>query len=355
MKSLFKKKLPPIVGLDIGTRQIKAVWLEQTADGYVVQGYACEPINKVAFNERDIKDYEAVSLALKKVRNSLKTKLKQANVAVAGTSVISKIVYMDPDQNDFELESQIEIEADSLIPYPLEEVYLDFEELGASETYAGKVNVLLTAAHKDLVDSRLLLAREANFEPKIVDVENYAIGNAIDFFYPHVDDSNPICCVNIGASLLQVCVWQNGNVIYNKEHAFGLNNLINDLSAIHMVEREEAERQLLDGALPENWVDDTLPIFAANLQQNINRALQMYMSTLNVERPTKLLLSGGGATIAELIEILRQDLALEIDTFNPFEGMAINTKLDAQRLAKIAPQLAIAAGLASRSFVPWHM
>lgn len=355
MKSLFKKKLPPIVGLDIGTRQIKAVWLEQTADGYILQGYACESINKAAFNERDIKDYEAVSLALKKAKNSLKTKLKQANVAVAGSSVISKVVYMDPDQNDFELENQIELEADSLIPYPLEEVYLDFETLGASETYAGKVNVLLTAAHKDLVDSRLLLTREANFEPKIVDVENYAIGNAIDFFYPHVDDANPICCVNVGASLLQVSVWQNGNVIYNKEHAFGLNNLINDLSAIHMVEREEVERQLLDESLPENWVEDTLPIFAANLQQNINRALQMYMSTLNVERPTKLLLSGGAATIPELVEILRQDLALEIDTFNPFEGMVINQKLDTQRLQKIAPLLTIAAGLASRSFVPWHM
>ena len=78
MKSLFKKKMPPIVGLDIGTRQIKAVWLEHSVNGYMLQGYACESINKVAFSERDIKDYEAVSLALKKVRNSLKTKIKQA-------------------------------------------------------------------------------------------------------------------------------------------------------------------------------------------------------------------------------------------------------------------------------------
>ena len=133
MKSLFKKKLPPIVGLDIGTRQIKAVWIEQSSDGFVLQGYACESISKTAFSERDIKDYEAVSLALKKVRSSLKTKLKHACVAVAGSSVINKVVHMSPEQNDHELESQIEIEADSLIPYPIEEVYLDFEELGPSE------------------------------------------------------------------------------------------------------------------------------------------------------------------------------------------------------------------------------
>jgi len=355
MKPLFKKKLPPIVGLDIGTRQIKAVWLEQNADGYMLQGYACEPINKMAFSERDIKDYEAVSLALKKVRNSLKTKLKQANIAVAGTSVISKLVYMDPEQNDYELESQIEMEADSLIPYPLEEVYLDFEELGPSNTHTGKVNVLLTAAHKDFVDSRLLLAREANFEPKIVDVENYAIGNAINDFCVDSHVSSPVCCINVGASLIQLSIWQDGEVIYSKEHAFGLNHLINDIAAIHMIEREEAEQQLLDNKLPDNWVDDTLPMFAANLQQNINRALQMYVTTMHADRPQKILLAGGAATIAPLISILNQDLGLEVNVFNPFDGMKVNPQLDQERLSRIAPQLTIAAGLASRSFVPCHM
>ena len=159
----------------------------------------------------------------------------------------------------------------------------------------------------------------------------------------------------MGASLLQICVVKNGNVIYTKEHAFGLNQLINDISAIHMVEREVAERQLLDGTLSGNWVEDTLPIFAANLQQNINRALQMYMSTLHAERPKKILLSGGAATIEPLVDILKQDLGLEVDCFNPFSKMTINPKLDTTRLSKIAPQLAIAAGLASRSFTPWHM
>ena len=355
MKSLFKKKLPSIVGLDIGTRQIKAVWLEQSKDGYILQGYACEPITKIAFSERDIKDYESVSIALKKVQKSLKTKLKFANIAVAGTSVISKIVYMDPEQNDYDLESQIEIEADSLIPYPLEEVYLDFEEIEPSKTHSGKVNVLLTAAHKDIVDSRLLLAREANFEPKIVDMENYAIGNALSFFHSNEADDKPICCINVGASLLQICVVKNSNVIYTKEHTFGLNQLINDVSAIHMVEREVAERQLLDGTLPGNWVEDTLPIFAANLQQSINRALQMYMSTTHADRPTEILLSGGAANIEPLVEILNQDLGLSVISFNPFKDISINPKLDSARLNKIAPQLTIAAGLASRSFTPWHI
>ena len=121
------------------------------------------------------------------------------------------------------------------------------------------------------------------------------------------------------------------------------------------IERDDVERQLLEGTLSEQWKDDTLPLFAANLQQNINRALQMYMSTLHAERPAKLLMTGGAATITPLIDILQQDLALDIEAFNPFSTMKISDKLDAARLTRIAPQLAIAAGLASRSFTTWHM
>ncbi|AXR05202.1 type IV pilus assembly protein PilM [Salinimonas sediminis] len=354
MKSLLKKKLPLIVGLDIGTRQIKAVLIEKTGDTYTLQGFACESINKVAFNEREIRDYEAVSLALKKVQNTLKAKTKLAAIAVSGTSVISKVVHMEPDQTDFELEGQIEIEADSLIPYPLEEVYLDFEELGASKTHSGKVDVLLSAAHKDLVDSRITLVREVPLEPKVVDIEGNALGNALACFYPCPPDER-VCCINIGASLLQVCVWENQQIVYSKEHNFGMGMLVQDISVIQMIERDEAERQLLSGTLPAGWQHETLPVFTANLVQQINRALQMYVSTTHAQRPTKLLLAGGGATLPPLTEALQLDLGIDIEIFNPFAEMVVSDKLDTQRLAQVSAQLAIAAGLASRSFDSWHI
>lgn len=354
MKSLFRKKLPPIVGLDIGTRQIKAVLIEKSGDQFTLAGYACEPIIKPAFNEREIRDFDAVSLALKKVQHALKTKVKHAAIAVSGTSVISKVVQMEPNQSDFELEGQIEIEADSLIPYPLDEVYLDFEELGPSATHTGKVNVLLSAAHKDMVDSRITLVREVPLEPKVVDVEGYALGNALGHFYPHNDDER-VCCINIGASLLQMCVWQNNAVVYSKEHNFGMGMLVQDLSLIQRIEADEAEQQLISNTLTGNWQQETLPIFTANLVQQINRALQMYISTTHAQRPQKLLLAGGGANLAALVDALQQDLGLDIELFDPFANMQISDQLDQARLRQITPQLAIAAGLASRSFSQWHI
>ncbi|TAP42525.1 type IV pilus assembly protein PilM [Alteromonas sp. KUL49] len=355
MKSLFRKKQPSLIGLDIGTRHVKAVLLEQSDSGYQLTGVACEPIIKQAFQEREIKDYEAVSQTLKKIKMALKAKTKNVVVAVAGTSVINKVIQMEPDQEDHELEGQIELEADSLIPYPFEEVYLDFEEQGPSPTHPGKVDVLITAAHKELVESRLLLAREVNFDPKIVDIESFAIGNALGMVLDNPESSEAQCCINIGASLLQLCVWQDNQLIYNKEHVFGTNQLVDDISAIHMMEREDAERGLLSNNLPATWQEDALPVFAANLQQQINRALQMYMSAHHAEQPQELLLCGGGAAIQALVSVLSQDFLLPVKVLNPFAHMSINPKLDKELVDQLAPQLVVATGLASRSFVPWHI
>jgi type IV pilus assembly protein PilM len=354
LKRLFQKKAPQMIGLDIGTRFVKAVLLERDGAQIKVQGYACEAITGNAFAEREIKDFDAVSNALKKVKQSLKSKSKLVATAVSGSSVLSKIVYMDPDQNDFQLEGQIEIEADSLIPYPLEEVYLDFEELGESTTHLGKVDVLLSAAHKDMVDSRITLLREVQFDPKVMDIEGYALGNALIQFADKEQDV-PLVCINIGASQLQVCAVKNDDVIYSKEHSFGLDTLIQDISLMHTLERQEAEQQLINGELPGNWRQDTLPIFVSNLNQHISRAMQMYISSTQSPRPQSILISGGGANIEGLAGEMESELGVDIHVFNPFAKMQINDSILQQGFAKSASQLAIAAGLACRSFDPCHI
>lgn len=354
LKELFRKKLPLMLGLDIGTRFIKAVVLEKDGEHYKVQNFACEAITGNAFSEREIKDFDAISNALRKIKMSLKIKSKDVAVAVSGSSVISKIVFMDHDQTDYELESQIEIEADSLIPYPLEEVYLDFEELGPSKSHNGKVDVLLSAAHKDMVDSRITLLREMQLEPKVMDIESYALGNAVSHFAVW-DEQEPFVCINIGAAQLQVSVVKEGRVVYSKEHAFGLDTLIKDLSLVHTLERQEAEQQLLNDELPATWRQDTYPVFLANLQQHIARAMQLYISTSHAERPTVLHICGGGASLPGIAADLAAELAVDVEVFNPFANMTISEKAASNGFDKYAPQFVLAAGLASRSFSSWHI
>ena len=348
-KKFFGKQKTQLIGLDIGTRYIKAVLLEKDREQIKVQSFACEAINGNAFAEREIKDFEAVSQALRKVKLVMKNKNKHVAIAISGPSVLSKVVYMEPDQTDFELESQIELEAESLIPYPLDEVYIDFEEVRASETHSNKVEVLLSAAHKDMIDGRKTLLGEVSYETNIVDVETYSLEAAIKQFYPSSFDQ-AVCCINIGATLLQVCVVSNKQLTYTKDHSFGMDSLTQDLGMMYTLERAEVEQQLQADTLPENWKQDTYPLFVSNLQQHITKALQLYISARQAQRPTEILISGGGSNLPNIAKDLAAELAIDVKVFNPFAQMKISEQAEKQEIMKYAPQLAIAAGLASRSF-----
>ncbi|KXI29492.1 type IV pilus biogenesis protein PilM [Paraglaciecola hydrolytica] len=354
MKNLFSKKAQQVIGLDIGSRFVKAVVLEKTSNKFSVQAFACEPIIGNAFVEREIKDFEAVSTALKKVKAALKFKNKFVAIAVSGSTVLNKIVYMQPGLSDYELESQIELEADSLIPYPLEEVYIDFEELSDSVNSSNKVEVLLSAVHKDIVDRRITLLGEVGYEAKIIDVENYALATAVSQFYPTEQDTN-LCCLNIGATYIQFCAVNSGKVVYTKDHSFGMDSLIQDLVLLYNEERSHIEKQLQNNSLPDNWKLDSYPLFLANLQQHINRALQVYISATGAKRPERLLICGGACHIATIASDLTSELGIEVELFNPFANMTLSESLQNSDFNVFAPQLAIAAGLASRSFSPWHI
>ncbi|MGB3725067.1 MAG: type IV pilus assembly protein PilM [Glaciecola sp.] len=360
MKALFSKKAKTTIGLDIGTKYIKAISLDITDTGTKVTGFACEPILGNAFAEREIKDFDAISKALKKVKLALKVKSKICALAVSGSSVISKLIYMEPNQTDFELEGQIELEADSLIPYPLSEVYLDFEELRPSEIHNGKVEVLLSVAHKDMVDSRITVVRETPFEPVIIDIESNALGESFMAYGPHSEtgleqaDDNVVCCVNVGASLLQLTVLLNNSVIYAKEHAFGLNKLNQDLSLIYGIDLAEVESQIGSGNAPKEWFVESVPSFYANLQQQIQRALQMYVATTHKPMPNVVYICGGLANLPGAIEELEAELGLDVKCFNPVAKMTVDEAVNQDRLLEIGPQLAIAVGLAKRKREAWQ-
>jgi type IV pilus assembly protein PilM len=353
MKSLFQKKAKTIIGLDIGTKFVKACSLDVSGAQCKVLAFACEPVIGTAFAEREIKDFDAISKALKKVQVGVKSKNKECAIAVAGSSVISKMVFMEPDQSDFELETQIELEADSLIPYPLDEVYLDFQEIAASKTHIGKVEVLLSAAHRDLIDSRITLVREAAFEPVIVDIESNVLADSFLKFGPKQKGDLGVC-INVGASLMQLCVLENNRVIYSKEHSFGVNSFVQDLAMLYNIDPQEVESQLASNTAPDSWFSDNLPTFLSSLQQQIQRALQMFVATTHKPMPNSFSLSGGGAILPNICEELSNDMAMDVVMFDPFKGMTFDDKLNKEKLIAMAPQLTIAAGLATRSLSAWQ-
>ena len=354
---MLGKKKPQLIGIDVGTRSIKAVLLTPQGKGYQVQACACEMLGLNVLVDREVKDAEAFSNTLRKLKLALKVKKADIATAVSGPAVITKLVYMDKGMTDFELETQIELEADSLIPYPLEQVYLDFESLGDSEASEDKIDVLLTAAHRDLVDARVTLFREVEFEPKVVDVESYAFAKAIALFAKHNDTQQKgiKVGVNLGSQVMTVVAVEGQQVLYSKDHQFGTDVLLQDIAIMNALDKLEAEKQMVANDLPETWRQDSLSPFITNLSQQLGRALQMLSGQIGGVAIEHIQLSGGGACLDGLTEQLSQEMSLEVSVFNPFAEMTFSEQATKQGAERIAPQFAIAAGLAYRGFEPWHI
>src|SRR5690606_2295075 len=170
---LLKKKSNTLLGIDISSTTVKLLELSRTGNRYKVEAYAVEPLPPGAVAEKNIVELEAVGQTLEKVLARSRTPLKQAAVAVAGSAVITKIIEMDAGLDDNEMEEQIALEADQYIPYPLDEVAIDFEVQGVAPRNPDRVEVLLAACRRENVDIREAALALAGIDVKVVEVEAY--------------------------------------------------------------------------------------------------------------------------------------------------------------------------------------
>ena len=143
---LFTPKAPALIGVDISSTAVKLLQLGQVGGRYRVEHYAVEPLPPNAVVEKNIVEVEAVGEAIRRAFNRSGARTKFAAAAVAGSAVITKIIPMPADLTEEDMEAQIQVEANQYIPYPIEEVSLDFEVLGPVKDNPDMVNVLLAAS-----------------------------------------------------------------------------------------------------------------------------------------------------------------------------------------------------------------
>src|SRR5690606_23691929 len=149
---------------------VKLLQLARTGDRYRVEHYAVEPLPPNAVVEKNLVEVEAVGEAIRRVVARSGTRVKNAAAAVSGSSVITKVISMPAALDEDEMESQIELEAVNYIPYPVEEVNLDFEVLGPMPGNSEMVQVLLAASRSENVEVRASALELGGLAAKVIDV-----------------------------------------------------------------------------------------------------------------------------------------------------------------------------------------
>ncbi|OPG84369.1 pilus assembly protein PilM [Stutzerimonas stutzeri] len=353
MLGLFTKKANTLLGIDISSTSVKLLELSRSGNRYRVEAYAVEPLPPNAVVEKNIAELEGVGQALQRVVAKAKTGCKSAVVAVSGSAVITKMIEMDAGLSDEELENQLKIEADQYIPYPLEEVAIDFEVQGPAPRAPGRVEVLLAACRKENVEIREAALALAGLTAKVVDVEAYALERSYGLLASQLGAAHgelTVAVVDIGATMTTLSVLHNGRTIYTREQLFGGRQLTEEIQRRYGLSQEEAGLAKKQGGLPDDYDSEVLLPFKEAVVQQVSRSLQFFFAAGQFHDVDCILLAGGTASIPGLDHMIQQKIGTQTLVANPFVDMALSGKVNAGALASDAPALMIACGLALRSF-----
>ena len=344
---LFTKKSKAVIGIDIGTHSIKLVELSGAKANPVVEAWAVVPLPAGAFSENAIANADLVADALNDAMVQSGAKAEAAAVAVSSSHAITKVLGMPADISEVDLEEQISIEALHFIPYPIDEVNLDFEVIGQSETSEDENDVLLVACRRSIVDDYIDLIEASELELNYVDIDTYALErvyrsqNSLGAM-----SDQPVALFDIGSSSSHLMVMNDTKVLYSRHQNFGSSQLVKLIRKEYGVSAEEAEEILNSAQPPGDFLTAVQEPFVEMLRQEISRALQFFYSSSTYSNIDSVVLSGACCALAGLAGDLEVKLRSKVSVLNPVSGAKVQTKREAMTIA--APSFSVAYGLSLR-------
>lgn len=340
-----------VVGLDIGSHAVKVCQLKKTSSGYTILTLGSTVLPEGAVEDGTLNDPEVVSKAISDLFKNLKIKNKKVGFSISGYSVIVKKVNLAV-MGEAQLESHIMSEAEQYIPFDIEDVYLDFQDLKTGLKETDRTDVMLVAAKKEIVDDYLDMLGSLNLTPVIVDVDGFALENTYEFNYQKNEN---VALVDIGASKMSINILSQGISVVARDIIVGSRQLTEQIQNVFDIDFEEAEGLKVGSIQDEEKREEIEDIFSTTCTQwilEIKKAIDLYHSN-HPDHPLKrLILSGGGAKVSGFIDFLAQETNIPVELFNPFLKMSWNRKkIDPDYLEDIGPEMAIAAGIALRPSV----
>jgi type IV pilus assembly protein PilM len=352
--SLFGGGSKDLLGLDISSSAVKLLELSRKGDRYQVESYAVEPLPPNAVTDKQLSDPQVVGECIARAVKRAAPKTKNVALAVAGASVITKVIQMPATLSEADLEEQIRVEADQYIPYPIEEVNLDFQVQGPSGRGTGMVDVLLAACRKEQVEQRCAAAEIAGLLPRVVDIEAHALENACLLLRDQMIDqgrNKTVAIVDMGANTTSLLVLHDMQPVYTRDQTFGGRQLTEDVMRHYGMTFEEAGRAKRLGDLPDDYGTVVLPSFIADMAQQIDRSLQFFFaSSSQYTTIDQVMLAGGCAHLPGVDQLLQDRLQIPTSVARPFARMSVAARAKPALLAKDECTLLLACGLALRAF-----
>ncbi len=364
LASLFGKEI--LVGLDIGSSALKAIQVEPTRDGFRVVRAAQQKTPPGAIRDGVVHDREAVSGAIRQMLKVANITANSAVIAVSGPTVFVRQIQL-PKMTDAALKRSIPYEAGRFISSSVEDSSIAYEVLGASDEDPNILDVMLVAAPREMVESRINVVERAGLDVVSADLESFSlIRSLIDTQHARYNDGNLRAIVDIGAGHTEVTILLGTRFQLTRAVSIAGDTFTDALKNQLRVDTAEAESRkaeldlnvLISGS--DNPHDYEAPRAVQNvideLLREVRRSIVFYQSQLPEGTPqqniSEMILAGGSSQMMGLASYVTARLGFEARVGDPFENPGIEAAPEAmQWLRSQAPRLGCALGLAAKDFM----
>jgi len=362
----LKLKLPSLtflrakdtLGIDLGSTSLKAV---QISGGRVVRWAYRELDVNLGSAEAPVGDrFAALTQMLSEFLAIEKKAPKTAAISVSGNSVIVRYVKLAKTSPE-ELKKTIQFEAEPYIPFSIPEVNLSFHILGdVMEDGQAKMETVLVAAKKDLIEQRLSVLSDVKLRPVVIDVDAFSLESAYELQRREGLESETVLMIHMGANVTTMIIMENGISKVVRDVFIAGNSVNKSLQRIFDCSFEEAEKLKRKGQIlvtPDEkeatlaqddqdslQISNTIVTVMKDLVSELQRSIDFYLSQHPDRQVNRILLSGGCANINGITRYLSQELNMNVEIFDPFEGLVGDNLPD----ASLRPGFSVAMGLATR-------
>jgi len=377
-----------VIGLDIGSRTVKALQLKKTGRGLELERFGMADVfpdgDKSSSGQNGLRELKVA--AVRRALESARINAKHAVSAVSGESIIVRYIQL-PEMPEAELKQALRWEAEEYIPFHIDEVNLDSVVLGpAGGGMTGKVDVLLVSAKKDLVNEHVEVVKAAGLQPVIVDVESFAFLNCFEVNYnPSPNDC--VALVNIGAEITNINIYVGGTSRFSRDIGIAGDTITASIQTKAAVpwnkaeelkvllgapasERQEEEfgesslidtiRGTVEKITGEDLGDDSPESLGAkairqslnNLISEVRRSIQFFENQAAGTIVQRVMIGGGTSKMDRIKDYFASEINLPVEVLDPMRSITPTGKdLDVSLLEKSKEHLSVGIGLALRKLL----
>lgn len=341
-----------IIGLDIGASSIKVVQLKRGNPPSLINYAVVELPEEGVIVDGNISDAETAAECIKEAIGQLSAKGFPIHSALSGQNVIVRFIHM-PMMTEADLAETIKFEAEQYVPYPIEDVALDFESLSKvdSDVGAGQLLILLVVAQKEQIGTFMGCLRQANVVPEVLDVDTFAVINAL---HHTIAEENVVSVIDIGAATSNISILKEGVLQFTRSIPIAGNNITSVIQNVLKLDFEQAENVKIQEGIAiddeENEVSEVVRTIVEELVGEIRRSFDYYKAQHRESQIDKLILTGGTSKLKNIDAFMANELGYEVEIGDPLLDVEVEIEDQDDFQDKIL-ELTVAIGLALRGVV----